>query len=332
MTDDPARLAPDADARADTHGDAAPADAVRGTWVERAPAWTRPWLRLMRADRPVGVWLLLFPCWWGVALATAAGAPGREFVWRLPDVWLLALFAIGAIAMRGAGCTFNDIVDRDIDAQVERTRARPLAAGTVGVFGALVFLALLCLIGLAVLLAFDRFTIYLGLVSLLLVAIYPFMKRVTHWPQLVLGLAFNWGALMGWSAAHGGALGLAPVLLYLGGVAWTIGYDTIYAHQDKQDDAIVGVKSTALLFGARTRLAVAGFYAGALLFWALAIGLAAPWWPAWAGLAAAALHMAWQVATLDTADPANCLARFRANVAVGWALLVGLLAAALLAP
>ncbi len=307
-----------------------PADAQDGSWVGRTPPWLRPWLRLARLDRPVGVWLLLFPCWWSVALATAAGAAGQPLVARLPSLWLLGLFAVGAMAMRSAGCTFNDIIDRDIDAQVARTRHRPLAAGTIHPLGAAVFLAGLCLVGLAVLLSFDGFTVVLGLASMLPVAIYPFMKRITHWPQAVLGLAFNWGALMGWSAVRGGEVALAPLCLYLGGMAWTIGYDTIYAHQDREDDAIVGVKSTALLFGRWTRPLVALFYLAALGLWAGAITLATPSWPAWAGLAAAALHLGWQVATLDTSDGANCLARFRANVAIGWCLFAGLGAAAVL--
>ena len=315
--------------------DIAPADSVAGTWVDRAPAWLRPWARLARADRPIGTWLLLFPCWWGLGLAGLAGG-------ALPDWRHALLFAIGAFAMRSAGCAFNDIVDRDIDARVERTRNRPLAAGTIGVKGAFAFVVGLSLVGLAVLLSFDRWSILLGLASLAPVAVYPFMKRITHWPQAVLGVAFNWGALMGWSVATGGGLAPAAICLYLGGIAWTIGYDTIYAHQDRDDDSIVGVKSTALLFGRRTRAMVALFYAAALGLWGMAIWLAAPapdaasapatLWPAFAGLAAAAAHLGWQVAGLNPDDGADCLRRFRANVAVGWLLLAGLLATPLLAP
>jgi 4-hydroxybenzoate polyprenyltransferase len=223
------------------------ADAVRGHWVDRwlPEAW-KPYARMARLDRPIGWWLLLWPCWWSAALAAAA--LGRAY----PDPWHLVLFLIGAVAMRGAGCTYNDIVDRDIDAEVARTRSRPIPSGQVSVRSAKLFLLAQALVGLAVLLQFNRFAIFLGIASLLTVAVYPFLKRVTDWPQLGLGIAFSWGALMGWAAAFG-SLALSPVLLYLGGIAWTIGYDTIYAHQDKEDDALVGVRSTARLFGARTR-------------------------------------------------------------------------------
>ncbi|MEL6289955.1 MAG: 4-hydroxybenzoate octaprenyltransferase, partial [Pseudomonadota bacterium] len=222
------------------------ADAVPANWVDRfAPAFTRPYLRLARADRPIGTWLLLWPCLWASALAaSAAGSP-------LPNLWHMALFAIGALVMRGAGCTFNDLVDRDIDAQVARTRSRPIPSGQVSARNAAVFMVALSLIGFVVLLQFNGPTIWLGIASLGIVAAYPFMKRVTNWPQFVLGLAFNWGALLGWTAVFG-SLSAAPALLYLGGIAWTIGYDTIYAHQDREDDALIGVKSTARLFGDNT--------------------------------------------------------------------------------
>jgi 4-hydroxybenzoate polyprenyltransferase len=220
-----------------------------GNWVDRlAPGWTRPYLRLARLDRPIGSWLLLLPCWWSAALAAIA-TPVRP-----PDLGQLlshlALFFIGAFAMRGAGCTWNDIVDRDLDARVERTRSRPIPSGQVGVGGAATFLVLQALLGLAVLLQFNRFTIFVGVASLAVVAIYPFMKRVTYWPQIVLGLAFSWGALMGWPAIFG-RLDQPALLLYAGAICWVIGYDTIYAHQDREDDAFIGIKSTALLFGAR---------------------------------------------------------------------------------
>src|SRR5688572_20676068 len=222
-------------------------------WVDtRAPAWARPYLRLARADRPIGSWLLLLPCWWSAALAViAAGAPA-------PNVWHLVAFAIGAVAMRGAGCTYNDLVDRDLDARVERTRSRPLPSGQVTARAAAIFLMLQALVGLAVLLTLNRFAILVGVASLVVVAIYPFMKRFTWWPQIGLGLAFSWGALMGWAAAFG-RLDLAALLLYAGSIAWVIGYDTIYAHQDREDDALVGLKSTALLFGPNTRPALALF-------------------------------------------------------------------------
>src|SRR5262245_13634589 len=216
------------------------ADAT-GNWVDTlAPAWSRPYLRLARLDRPIGSWLLLLPCWWSSALAAVAAH------WSLPSLWHIVLFFVGAFAMRGAGCTWNDIVDRDLDASVERTRSRPIPSGQVSVRQAFGFLLLQALVGLAVLVSFTRFTVALAIASLAIVAVYPFMKRITYWPQIVLGLAFSWGALMGWAAALG-RLGVAPLLLYAGSIAWVIGYDTIYAHQDREDDALIGIKSTALL-------------------------------------------------------------------------------------
>ena len=296
------------------------ADAVRGNWVDRhlPDAW-KPYARMARLDRPIGWWLLLWPCWWSAALAGDAG--GRAW----PDPWHLVLFLIGAIVMRGAGCTYNDIVDRDIDAQVARTRSRPIPSGQVSVRQAKLFLAVQALIGLAVLLQFNRFAILLGIASLATVAIYPFLKRVTDWPQLGLGIAFSWGALMGWAAAFGG-LALAPVLLYAGGIAWTIGYDTIYAHQDKEDDALVGVGSTARLFGARTKPYLSAFYVTATLLFAGAFAAAGVGIAAFLGLAAGALHLAWQVATLRADDPDNCLKLFRSNRDYGWIVFAGLLA------
>src|SRR5215469_5107060 len=217
-----------------------------GNWVDnRAPAWARPYLRLSRFDRPIGAWLLLLPCWWSLGLAAVrAAAP--------VDLTYTVLFFIGAFAMRGAGCTWNDIVDRDLDARVERTRSRPIPSGQVSVASAAAFLVLQALVGLAVLLQFNRFTVYVGFASLAVVAIYPFMKRITYWPQIVLGLAFSWGALMGWPATFA-RLDLPALLLYAGAISWVIGYDTIYAHQDREDDALIGVKSTALLFRERTK-------------------------------------------------------------------------------
>jgi len=210
------------------------ADAT-GNWVDTlAPVWLRPYLRLARLDRPIGSWLLLLPCWWSSALAAVAAHA------RAPGLLHLALFFIGAFAMRGAGCTWNDIVDRDLDGSVERTRSRPIPSGQVSVGQAAAFLALQSLVGLAVLLTFNDFTIALGIASLLIVAVYPFMKRITYWPQTVLGLAFSWGALMGWAGAFG-RLDLAPLLLYAGSISWVIGYDTIYAHQDRDDDALIGI-------------------------------------------------------------------------------------------
>jgi len=297
------------------------ADAPPGNWVDRyAPAATRPYLRLARADRPIGTWLLLIPCWWGQAIM----APG------MPSLGLALAFAFGAFVMRGAGCTWNDLVDREIDAKVARTRTRPLPSGAVTVTGAVIFLGAQLLAGLCVLLILDRFTIGLTLASLMLVAIYPFMKRVTWWPQLFLGLAFNWGVLTGSSAEAGGALTFAAVLLYGAGVLWTIGYDTIYAHQDREDDALAGVKSSALLLGSRTRPALALFYGGAVLCAGLSIWLAGLGPAALAGLGGFALHLAWQCWRLDISDPALCLRLFRANRDAGLILLAGLIAGAVI--
>src|SRR5476651_1189700 len=235
-------------------GAAAPVADATGNWVDsHAPAWSRPYLRLSRLDRPIGSWLLLMPCWWSAALAAGVS----HTVGQLPLI--IVLFFIGAFVMRGAGCTWNDITDRDLDARVERTRSRPIPAGQVSVAGAAVFLVAQALIGLAVLLQFNRFAVMTGIASLVIVAAYPFMKRITWWPQIVLGLAFSWGALMGFAVTLG-RIDATALLLYAGATAWVIGYDTIYAHQDAEDDALVGVKSTALLFGARTRLALMVFY------------------------------------------------------------------------
>lgn len=295
-------------------------DAPPGNWVDRlAPEAAKPYLRLARFDRPIGAWLLLFPAWWGQALAEMSlGRP-------IPNLWYLALFLVGAFVMRGAGCTYNDIVDRDYDARVARTAARPIPSGQVSVLQASGFLAALCFVGLLVLIQFNRFTIVLGAASLLLIAAYPFAKRFTFWPQLVLGLTFKWGALVGWAAVTG-SLALPALLLYAGSVLWTIGYDTIYAHQDKEDDALVGLKSTALKFGDATRRWLAAFYAGAILLWGVAGLLAGARIVFLSALAMALVQLAWQVATLDTRDAANCLARFKSNRAVGWLLFLGLVA------
>jgi len=296
------------------------ADAVRGHWVDRfLPEPWKPYARMARLDRPIGWWLLLWPCWWSAALAS--GALGRAY----PDPWHLLLFLVGAVAMRGAGCTYNDIVDRDIDAEVARTRSRPIPSGQVSVRNAKLFLLAQALVGLAVLLQFNRFAVILGIASLATVAVYPFLKRVTDWPQLGLGIAFSWGALMGWAAAFG-SLAPSPVLLYLGGIAWTIGYDTIYAHQDKEDDALVGVRSTARLFGARTKPYLSAFYALAVVLFGAAFAAAGAGPAAWLGLAAFALHLAWQVAALRADDPDNCLRLFRSNRDAGFLLFAGLLA------
>src|SRR5690349_15664589 len=276
-----------------------------GNWVDtRAPAWSRPYLRLSRLDRTIGSWLLLMPCWWSAALA--AGISGHIRLLPLTIV----LFFIGAFVMRGAGCTWNDITDRDLDARVERTRSRPIPAGQVSVTQAFAFLVAQALIGLAVLLQFNRFAIFTGMASLLVVAIYPFMKRITWWPQVVLGLAFSWGALMGF-AAEFARLDATALLLYAGSIAWVIGYDTIYAHQDAEDDALIGIKSTARLFGERTHQALLVFYTLAVTLIGMAMLLAGVRWPAWIGLAAFAAHLVWQIRRLDISDGALCLRVFK---------------------
>jgi 4-hydroxybenzoate polyprenyltransferase len=294
-------------------------DAARRNWLDRfAPDWLKPYGRLARWDRPIGWWLLLWPCWWSSVLAVIAlGA-------RYPDLWHLALFMIGAIAMRGAGCTYNDLVDRDIDAKVERTANRPIPSGAVSPKQAVIFLVLQALTGLVVLLQFNAYTVWLGIASLAVVAIYPFMKRITSWPQFVLGLAFSWGALVGWSAETG-LLSAAPLLLYAASIVWTIGYDTIYAHQDKEDDALIGVRSTALLFGERTKLMLVLFYGAALVLLGAAIAHAGGGVVAYAGLLIAGLHMGWQIVTLNSDDADNCLERFRANRTTGWIVFIALL-------
>jgi 4-hydroxybenzoate polyprenyltransferase len=298
-------------------------DAPARNWLDRfAPEWLKPYGRLARWDRPIGWWLLLWPCWWSATLAGIAAQRG-------PDPLHLVLFLIGAIAMRGAGCTYNDVVDRDLDAQVARTRLRPLPSGAVRIEAAVLFLVLQALVGAVVLLQFNLFTVLLGLASLVVVAAYPFAKRVTHWPQFVLGLAFSWGALVGWSALAG-RLAAAPVLLYFGAVLWTVAYDTIYALQDREDDALIGVRSTARLFGRRSVLGITLFYVAGFVLIGLAFALADAGPIAFLGLGAGLLHAVSLVATLEPGDPANCLARFRANSTTGWIIFAGLLLDALL--
>ncbi len=294
------------------------ADAAPANWVDRfAPAWLVPYLRLARADRPVGFFLLGLPCFWSVALA------GRSIGAPYPDPWLLLLFAIGAIAMRAAGCTYNDIVDRDIDAQVARTRSRPLPSGQVTLTSAVIFMLALCLVGLAVLLSLNTFSILLGFGVVPIVMLYPFMKRISHWPQAVLGLAFNWGALIGWAAVLA-RLDPAPVVLYVGAIAWTIGYDTIYAHQDREDDELIGMKSTALRFGRTTKTWLSLFYGlawSAMLLAGLLAGAGAVFV---AGMGLAGAQLAWQVMTLDIDNADNCLARFRSNRDFGLLIFVAI--------
>jgi 4-hydroxybenzoate polyprenyltransferase len=290
-----------------------------GNWVDHlAPVPLRPYLRLARLDRPIGSWLLLMPCWWSAGIAAVHARDA------IPNPWHVFLFFIGAFAMRGAGCTWNDIVDRDIDARVERTRSRPIPSGQVTVVQAAAFLVLQALVGLAVLLQFNRFTIWLGIASLAVVAVYPFMKRITYWPQIVLGLAFSWGALMGWPARFG-ELDWQALVLYAGAISWVIGYDTIYAHQDREDDALVGLKSTALLFGERTKPILATFYGVAVVLIAVAgFGAGAQSIFA-ASLAAFAAHLARQIFLLDIDDPDLCLAIFKSNRDAGLILFAGLI-------
>jgi len=277
-----------------------------GNWVDGlAPAFTRPYLRLARLDRPIGSWLLLMPCWWSAGLAGMHAG-------KLPSLWHVVLFFIGAFAMRGAGCTWNDLVDRDLDGKVERTRSRPIPSGQVTAKQAAAFMAAQALVGLLVLLQFNSFTIFMGFASLAVVAVYPFMKRITYWPQIVLGLAFSWGALMGWPAAFG-RLDWPALVLYLGSISWVIGYDTIYAHQDRDDDLMIGIKSTALLFQERTQPMLAVFYAAAVGLIAIAGLMAGGGAIFLIGIVAFAAHLSWQVMRLNINDPAHCLMLFKSN-------------------
>ncbi|ESY78639.1 4-hydroxybenzoate polyprenyltransferase [Mesorhizobium sp. LNHC221B00] len=306
------------------------ADAPNGHWVYRVlPRSIWPYAQLARWDRPIGWQLLLWPCWWSAALAASAyPRPGDPLLSLLPAPLYLMLFLIGAVAMRGAGCTYNDLVDEGIDNQVERTRSRPLPSGQTTRRRAWLFLVLQALAGLAVLVQFNSFAILLGVCSLAIVAVYPFMKRITNWPQLFLGLAFSWGALMGWAVEFGDLDGSA-ILLYIGSILWVIGYDTIYAHQDKEDDAIVGVRSTARLFGDNTKAWLAGLYGGTLICFAIAFASAQAPVVALAGLIAAGAHMARQITVLDIDNPDQCLRLFRSNNQVGWLIFLGLIGGAL---
>ena len=306
-------------------------DAVDGNWVDRwAPAPMRPYLRLSRADRPIGTWLLLIPCWWGLALAILWDQSPR---WE--DAWIAIGCALGAWLMRGAGCTWNDIADREYDAQVERTRSRPIPSGQISVRQAFVWMVAQALLAFAILLTFHWVAILLGIGSLVLVAIYPFAKRFTWWPQVFLGLAFNWGALLAW-AAHTGDVQSPAILLYLAGIVWTLFYDTIYAHQDTEDDALIGVKSTARLFGDASAGWLKHFIIGTVALMAMAIiqagmpranimalvlALAGPWAMGW--------HMTWQLRGFDPSDGAKMLQLFRANRDTGLIPLICLVIALL---
>jgi 4-hydroxybenzoate polyprenyltransferase len=290
------------------------ADAPKDNWVDRlAPVPARPYLRLSRADRPIGTWLLVIPCLWALALAGGTGG------FRPSDLWLAVSCGLGAFLMRGAGCTWNDITDRDIDAQVARTRSRPLPSGQVTVKGALVWMAVQALAAALILFTYNWLAVGLGVASLILVAIYPFAKRFTWWPQVFLGLAFNWGALLLW-AAHAGEVPPAAIALYLAGIAWTLYYDTIYAHQDREDDALIGVKSTARLFGDRTRGWLWAFFGLTIVLFGAAVVLAhadqtriTAFVVALGGVWAMGWHLGWQMGRLDLDDPASCLAIFRSN-------------------
>jgi 4-hydroxybenzoate polyprenyltransferase len=292
--------------------DARPASLV----LRLTPDLALPFVQLARLDRPAGWQLLLAPCWQATALAGLA-------LHRGPNSWHLVLFLIGAIAMRGAGCTYNDILDRKLDAGVARTRNRPLPSGRVTIGAAVVFLVVQALVGLAVLLCFNRFSIGLGVASLSVIAVYPLMKRVTSWPQAVLGLAFSWGALMGWSATFA-SLTLAPILLYASAFAWTIGYDTIYALQDARDDAIVGIRSTARLFSARVKLGVGAFYAATAALALAAIEAAGGGAIALIGWLAFCAHLAWQTSQVEGAEPPTALKLFRSNRDAGSILFAGI--------
>lgn len=292
------------------------ADIQVGDWIDRnVPAGLRPYARLARLDRPIGTWLLLFPCWWSIAMAAQPG--------HWPDLWLMILFGIGALIMRGAGCTINDIIDRDIDAKVARTATRPLASGRLSLTQAFTFLGAQLAVGLVILLQLSPTAIWLGVASLVLVALYPFMKRITWWPQAFLGLTFNWGALMGWAAVRD-EIAWPAILLYVAGFFWTLSYDTIYAHQDKDDDMLIGVKSTALKLGRDTKAWLRGFDAAMLVMLVAAGAQAGMSWIYYLAVLGVALHLTWQLAEVDLDDPKDCLAKFRSNRFIGWILLAGI--------
>ena len=292
-------------------------DITSGNWVDRwAPPFIRPYLRLARADRPIGAWLLLLPCWWGLALASN----------NWPDWDFIALFFVGAFVMRAAGCVVNDLADRNFDRAVARTANRPIASGQLRVSDATVFLCVLLIIGLAILLQFNAITICLGIASLMLVAIYPFMKRFTYWPQAFLGLTFNWGALMGWTAMAG-ELNAPALWLYAAGVCWTLGYDTIYAHQDKVDDLLIGVKSTALKFGEYTLIWLIIFYSATIIILGTIGVLMNLAWPYFTGLSIGMGHLFWQLRTVNLDIPISCLKVFKSNRDFGLIILGSIIVA-----
>ncbi len=294
------------------------ADAAKSHWVYHLlPRFARPYAQLARFDRPIGWWLLFLPCLWSLSLAHI-----HHQETAFPYFYAF-LFFIGCVVMRGAGCTYNDIIDRNIDGKIERTRSRPIPSGRISSKKAALFMLFQCFVGLIVLLQFNMFSILLGVSSLAIVAVYPFMKRITYWPQIVLGFAFSWGALMGWSSLEG-SLSLAPLFLYLGTVLWTIGYDTIYAHQDREDDALVGVKSTALLLGEKTGIWLIGFYSSATLLFVMALFSSGAGLPAYIGLALGGLHMFYQTLMLDIENGEQCLKLFRSNRGYGLIFFAGL--------
>ena len=294
-------------------------DIPRGNWVDRwLPSSARPYARLARLDRPIGTWLLLFPCWWSLALAI------EDWQDVLGNLWLFILFGIGAIVMRGAGCCLNDIADRNLDVAIARTKDRPIPAGIISVKQAIFFMATLGSLGLIILLQFNNFAIALGASSLILVVVYPLSKRLTNWPQFILGLTFNWGALLGWAAVHA-EIGIPAILLYAGGIFWTLGYDTIYALQDKNDDAIIGIKSTALALGDRIHTWLYIFYSIAISFFGIAGWLIALSWPFYLGLFGAAAQACWQVNNLVIHSPNDCLNKFQSNRLFSWLFLSGII-------
>ncbi|MBL94824.1 MAG: 4-hydroxybenzoate octaprenyltransferase [Alphaproteobacteria bacterium MarineAlpha3_Bin5] len=294
--------------------DISPSDIKSNSLIEKfLPNSFLPYSRLGRFDRPIGIWLLLIPCLWSASFAS------RGF----PDGTLLLLFLLGAIVMRGAGCTINDIVDRKFDQMVARTASRPIPSGLVSLRGALAFLSIQLIVGLIVLVQFDRDTILIGLLSIPLIVLYPFSKQFTDWPQLFLGLVFNWGVLLGWSAVRQ-EISWAAILLYCGAVFWTLGYDTIYGHQDRNDDKLIGLRSLALKFEAKTKPWLCLFFLVATLFFAMAGWLVDCGWPFYASLLVGGAHFFWQVKTLDINDPANCLQRFKSNRDYGVIIFFGI--------
>jgi 4-hydroxybenzoate polyprenyltransferase len=294
-------------------------DIPRGNWVDRwLPSIARPYARLARFDRPIGTWLLLFPCWWSLALAI------EDWKDMMGNLWLFILFGIGAMVMRGAGCCLNDIADRNLDSGVARTKDRPIPSGIINVKQATYFMLALGTLGLIVLLQFNNFAVMLGATSLILIVIYPLCKRFTYWPQFILGLTFNWGALLGWAAVRGD-IQTPAILLYIGGIFWTLGYDTIYAIQDKNDDAIVGIKSTALALGKKVHSWLFMFYSLAILFMGLGGWLINLSWPFYIGLFSAGTQAVWQVKKLLPHSPNDCLAKFKSNRLFSWLFLSGII-------